>query len=120
MSIHHITPSVVIFSAGAAEHLLIVQVTNLARTIQKLKERDIWIAGMDLSEEALPVNQVDLDCSLGIVVGHEGQGLRRLVRESCDYLVKLPMRGQIESLNAATAGSILLYQAWQARGYHGS
>jgi 23S rRNA (guanosine2251-2'-O)-methyltransferase len=54
---------------------------------------------------------------LAIVVGHEGEGLRRLVRESCDFLIKLPMRGQVESLNASVAGSVLLYAAWQARGF---
>jgi 23S rRNA (guanosine2251-2'-O)-methyltransferase len=56
---------------------------------------------------------------LAVVVGHEGDGLRRLVREKCDFLLYLPMRGQVESLNAATAGSILLYAAWQARGFEG-
>ncbi len=114
-----ITPSVVIFSAGAAEHLLIAQVTNLTQTIQRLKTKDIWIVGLDMEEEAFPLDQVDLDIPLGIVVGHEGQGLRRLVRENCDYLVMLPMRGQVASLNAATAGAVMLYSAWQARGYEG-
>jgi 23S rRNA (guanosine2251-2'-O)-methyltransferase len=114
-----ITPNVVIFSAGAAEHLLITQVTNLNQTIQRLKAEDIWIVGLTLDEEALPLDQVDLDMPLGIVVGHEGQGLRRLVRESCDFLVMLPMRGQVASLNAATAGAVMLYSAWQARGYEG-
>ena len=114
-----ITPNVVMFSAGAAEHLLITQVTNLTQTIQRLKAEDIWIVGLALDEEALPLDQVDLDMSLGIVVGHEGQGLRRLVRESCDFLVMLPMRGQVASLNAATAGAVMLYSAWQARGYEG-
>jgi 23S rRNA (guanosine2251-2'-O)-methyltransferase len=114
-----ITPNVVMFSAGAAEHLLIAQVTNLTQTIQRLKAEDIWIVGLALDEEALPLDQVDLDMPLGIVVGHEGQGLRRLVRERCDYLVMLPMRGQVASLNAATAGAVMLYSAWQARGYEG-
>ncbi|MFQ5436769.1 MAG: TrmH family RNA methyltransferase, partial [Anaerolineae bacterium] len=63
------------------------------------------------------LEQVDLDMSIGIVVGHEGQGLRRLVRDTCDILLELPMRGRVESLNAAASGSILLYAAWQARGY---
>lgn len=115
-----ITPSVVIFSAGAAEHLLIAQITNLTQTIQWLKTEGIWIVGLDLDEEAMPLDQVDLDIPLGIVIGHEGQGLRRLVRENCDYLVMLPMRGQVASLNAATAGAVMLYSAWQARGYEGA
>lgn len=115
-----ITPSVVMYSAGATEHLHIVQVTNLVRTIRWLKEAEIWIVGLDLSEESIPLGQIDLDMALGIVIGHEGSGLRRLVRENCDFLLKLPMRGQIESLNAATAGAIVLYAAWQARDFVGA
>ena len=112
-----ITPSVVQFAAGATEHLLIAKVTNLAQTMRELKAAGVWLAGMDLDETAEAVGQVDLDRALGIVVGHEGEGLRRLVRERCDFLIRLPMRGQVESLNAAVAGSILLYIAWQARGF---
>jgi 23S rRNA (guanosine2251-2'-O)-methyltransferase len=114
-----ITASVVIYSAGAAEHLLIAQVTNLVQTMEQLKAADVWIAGLDLSADAQPLGQVDLNRALGIVVGHEGSGLRRLVRERCDFLVRLPMRGRVASLNAATAGAILLYSAWQARGFAG-
>ena len=114
------TPHVVMFSAGAAEHLLVAQVTNLAKTIGDLTAADVWIAGLDLVEEAQMLGQIDLDMPLGIVVGHEGVGLRRLVREKCDFLVKLPMRGRVGSLNAATAGSIVLYAAWQARGFPGA
>jgi 23S rRNA (guanosine2251-2'-O)-methyltransferase len=114
-----ITPNVVIYSAGAAEHLLIAQVTNLAQTIDRLKAADIWVAGLDLDQSARPLGQIDLNMALAVVVGHEGEGLRRLVREKCDFLVYLPMRGHVESLNAATAGSILLYTAWQARGFEG-
>jgi 23S rRNA (guanosine2251-2'-O)-methyltransferase len=107
------------YSAGASEHLHIAQVTNLARTIEQLKSADIWIAGLDLGPETQPLNTIDLNMALGIVVGHEGSGLRRLVRERCDILLKLPMRGRIASLNAATAGAIVLYAAWQARGFEG-
>lgn len=112
-----ITPAVVQYSAGATEHLLIAKVTNLVQTMGLLQEAGVWIAGMDVDESAEPLGQVDLDRALGIVVGHEGEGLRRLVRERCDFLVELPMRGRVESLNAAVAGSILLYAAWQARGF---
>ena len=63
---------------------------------------------------------MDLNIPLGIVVGHEGQGLRRLVRDRCDILLRLPMRGAVESLNAASAGAVVLYAAWQARDYEGS
>lgn len=112
-----ITPAVVQYSAGAAEHLLIAQVTNLVQTIRQLQASDVWIVGMDLAEDAQSLGQVDLNMPLGIVVGHEGQGMRRLVRESCDIRLKLPQKGNVESLNAAVAGSILIYQAWQARGF---
>jgi 23S rRNA (guanosine2251-2'-O)-methyltransferase len=114
-----ITTSVSIYSAGAAEHLLIAQVTNLAQTIDTLKAADIWVAGLDLDEDAQPLGSMDLNMALAIVVGHEGQGLRRLIREKCDFLLYLPMRGRVESLNAATAGTVLLYAAWQARDFEG-
>ena len=112
-----ITPSVVQFAAGATEHLLIAKVTNLAETMRRLKDAGVWLAGMDLDDTAEELGRVDLDRALGVVVGHEGEGLRRLVRDRCDFLVRLPMRGRVESLNAAVAGSILLYAAWQARGF---
>lgn len=112
-----ITPAVVQYSAGASEYLLVAKVTNLVQTMRWLQERDVWLAGMDMDETAQSLGAADLDRSLGIVVGHEGEGLRRLVRDSCDFLIRLPMRGQVESLNAAVAGSILLYAAWQARGF---
>lgn len=115
-----ITPYVVTHSAGAVEHLLIAKVTNLVQTIRQLKAAGVWIVGLDLTTEALCLVQVDLDVAAGIVVGHEGSGLRRLVRKNCDYLLRLPMRGQVASLNAATAGAILLYAAWQARDFEGA
>jgi 23S rRNA (guanosine2251-2'-O)-methyltransferase len=112
-----ITPAVVQYAAGATEHLLIAKVSNLVQTMRWLKEAGVWLAGMDVDETAGELGQVDLDMALGVVVGHEGEGLRRLVRDNCDFLIRLPMRGQVESLNAAVAGSILLYAAWQARGF---
>lgn len=112
-----ITPTVVQYSAGAAEHLLIAQVTNLVQTIRRLQAAEVWVAGLDLDESAQPLNKVDLNLPLAIVVGHEGEGLRRLVRERCDFLIRLPMRGRVESLNVAVAGSILLYATWQAHGF---
>lgn len=115
-----ITPAVVQFSSGAAEHLLIAQVTNLSATIVTLQEAGVWVVGMDLDDQARDLDTVDLNIPLGIVVGHEGNGLRRLVRDRCDFLLRLPMRGHTESLNAAVAGSILLYAAWQARDFVGA
>jgi len=114
------TPTVVIYSAGAAEHLRVAQVTNLVDSMRRLKDEDVWLVGMDVDEEAQTLGKVDLNMSIGIVVGHEGQGMRRLVRETCDFLLQLPMRGHVESLNAAIAGSILLYEVWQARGFPGA
>ncbi len=115
-----ITPAVVQYSAGAAEYLLIAQVTNLARAIDKLKEREIWVAGLDIDESAMQFGDIDLDMPLALIVGHEGSGLRRNTKKHCDFLIRLPMRGQTESLNAAAAGSILLYAAWQGRGFNGT
>ncbi len=115
-----ITPAVVQYSAGAAEHLLIAQVTNLVQTIRQLQANDVWVVGMDVADDAQSLGQTDLNMPLGIVVGHEGSGLRRLVRESCDIRLHLPQRGRVESLNAAVAGSILIYAAWQARGFPGA
>ncbi len=88
--------------------------------MRRLKEEGVWLVGMDLSDEADLLGEVDLDMAIGIVVGHEGRGMRRLVRETCDFLLRLPMRGHVESLNAAIAGSVLLYEAWQARGFEGA
>ena len=110
-----VTAAVSNASAGAVEHLRVVQVTNLNRTIEELKASNIWVAGLDNVEHALPLSRANLTGALAIVVGSEGEGLSRLTRERCDFLVRLPMVGQVESLNAAVAGSIVLYAARQAR-----
>lgn len=109
-----VTPAVVSASAGASEHMFIAQ-ENLARAIELLKKRDAWIVGLEGSEEAKPIDEVPLTGPLALVVGNEGEGMRLLVRESCDFLLKLPMRGKVESLNAAVAGSIVIYQVVLAR-----
>jgi len=111
-----VTPAVVNASAGAVEHLPIAQVTNLVQSMERLKAHNIWIAGLEGRTEAQSLYKVDLNMPLALVVGSEGQGLRRLVRERCDLLLQLPMRGQIESLNAATAGAVALYEVWRQRG----
>lgn len=110
-----ITPTVVTTSAGAAENLLVAQVTNLVEAMRRLKQQDIWLVGLGLNPEAQPMNAIDLNMPLGLVIGNEGDGLRRLVRDRCDFLVKLPMHGQVQSLNAAVAGSLALYAAREAR-----
>ncbi len=110
-----VTQAVVNASSGASEHLLIARVVNLVAALTELKEHEIWITGLDNLPEARPLDQADLRGAIGLVVGNEGEGMRRLVRESCDFLVKLPMRGQVDSLNAAVAGSIVLYEILRQR-----
>jgi 23S rRNA (guanosine2251-2'-O)-methyltransferase len=105
-----ITPSVASASSGASEHLLVAQVTNLVRTMQAIKEKDVWIAGLEDEPGAELLWQARLDGPLALVVGSEGAGMRRLVKETCDLKIRLPMVGQINSLNAAVAGSIALYE----------
>ena len=110
-----VTPAVSNASAGAVEHLLVAQVNNLNRTIDELKRENIWVAGLDSAPDVPPLHSANLTGALAVVVGSEGEGLSRLTREKCDFLVRLPMVGQVESLNAAVAGSIVLYAARQAR-----
>lgn len=112
-----ITPAVVNSSAGATEHLLVARVTNLVRAMEELKARGLWMVGLEDVAQAHLYDQTDLAIPLALVVGSEGRGLGRLVRETCDMLIKLPMRGKISSLNAAVAGSIALYEAWRQRGW---
>ncbi|MBN1454608.1 MAG: 23S rRNA (guanosine(2251)-2'-O)-methyltransferase RlmB [Anaerolineales bacterium] len=111
-----VTPAVVNASSGASEHLLVTQ-ANLAQAIKNLKDNDVWVIGLDGGRDSQPPDRVRLDGAIALVVGNEGEGMRRLVRESCDLLLRLPMRGRIESLNAAAAGTVALYLAWGARGY---
>jgi len=109
-----VTPAVVTASAGASEHMLIAQ-GNITRSLEKLKQAGAWVVGLAGEQSAVLPGSIPLSGPLAIVVGNEGEGLRELVRQSCDFLLSLPMRGRIESLNAAVAGSIVLYQAMLAR-----
>jgi 23S rRNA (guanosine2251-2'-O)-methyltransferase len=109
-----VTPAVVNASAGAVEHLLIAQ-ANLAQAIAEIKQRGIWVSGLDAGPGAESIFTADLSGPVALVVGGEGEGLRPLVRNTCDRLLRLPMRGRIESLNAAAAGSIALYLVLQRR-----
>ncbi|MFQ6100511.1 MAG: 23S rRNA (guanosine(2251)-2'-O)-methyltransferase RlmB [Anaerolineae bacterium] len=110
-----VTPAVVHASAGAVEHLLVAQVTNLVDAIGKLRAHDVWVAGLEAVCSARFYHEADLGGPLAVVVGSEGKGLRRLVRERCDFLLQLPMLGQVTSLNAAVAGSVVLYEALRQR-----
>ncbi len=109
-----VTPAVVNASSGASEHLLVAQ-ANLHQAIGELKNAGAWVVGLEGGRQATDAERVRLDGALGLVVGSEGEGMRPLTRKSCDILMKLPMRGQIESLNAAVAGSVALYLAYMAR-----
>ena len=110
-----VTAAVSNASAGAVEHLLVAQVTNINRTIDELKKDGIWVCGLAGEPEVQPLEEANLAGGLAVVVGSEADGLSRLTREKCDFLVRLPMHGQVESLNAAVAGSIVLYAARRAR-----
>jgi len=110
-----ITPAVVNASAGAVEHLPIAEVGNLVQALERLKTAGIWVVGLDASLAAVPLPKADLTGRIVLVVGAEGPGLARLVRERCDWLLSIPMYGKIDSLNAAIAGSIALVAARQAR-----
>jgi 23S rRNA (guanosine2251-2'-O)-methyltransferase len=109
-----ITPAVVHASSGASEHLRVIQV-NLTQAIARLKKANLWVIGLESTPSALLPDQVHMEGPLALVVGSEGRGMRQLVRDSCDLLLRLPMRGQVGSLNAAVAGSIALYLAFHAR-----
>jgi 23S rRNA (guanosine2251-2'-O)-methyltransferase len=102
-------------ASGAAESVPLIQVTNLARTLRWLKERDIWIVGTDDQAEQT-LYGAKLSGPLAIVLGAEGTGMRRLTREACDVLVSIPMRGIVESLNVSVATGVLLYEALRQRG----
>jgi 23S rRNA (guanosine2251-2'-O)-methyltransferase len=109
-----VNATVIKTSAGATEHLLIARENNITHTIDLLKKQNIWVIGL-AGEAKTEYDKADLTGPLALVVGNEGKGISRLVREHCDLLIKLPMRGTINSLNAAVAGSIALYEALRQR-----
>lgn len=114
-----VTPAVVSASSGACEHLQIAQ-WNLAQAMDILKENEIWLIGLEADEAAQTPTQIGLNRPLALIVGSEGKGMRSLTRNRCDLLLRLPMCGKVASLNAAAAGSVALYLAWQARGFSSS
>lgn len=101
-------------ASGAAESVPFIAVTNLARTMRELKERGIFLAGTD-DEAPEPIFKASLEGPLGIVLGAEGEGLRRLTRDTCDMLVSIPMLGSVESLNVSVASGVCLYEARRQR-----
>ncbi len=101
-------------SAGAVHYTPVVRVTNLAQTIDALKERGLWLAGADMSGEK-SLFESDMTGAIALVVGSEGKGISRLLKEKCDFMVKIPMLGQIESLNASVAAAIMMYEIVRQR-----
>ena len=110
-----LTPVVRKVAAGAAETVPLVQVTNLVRFLRELKDAGVWVVGTDGEADKLHT-EVDLKGPLAIVLGAEGTGMRRLTREVCDHVVRLPMRGAVQSLNVSVATGVMLYEALRQRG----
>ena len=110
----HVTPAVVRASAGAVEHLAIPVVSNLVRAIEELQQIGFWVAGLDMDGDRL-YSDLDMTGPTAIVLGGEDHGLGRLVKEKCDFLVRLPMGGHVSSLNASVAGSVVLYEMARQR-----
>jgi len=109
-----VTGTVAKVSAGASEHLPIAKVTNISRTLEELKEKDLWIVGLDERGEQT-YDQVDYKMHCAVVLGAEGKGLHDLVRRHCDFLVSIPMLGQVPSLNVSVAAGIVLYEVVRQR-----
>ncbi|MDE8565128.1 23S rRNA (guanosine(2251)-2'-O)-methyltransferase RlmB [Anoxybacillus rupiensis] len=109
-----LTSTVAKASTGAIEHIPVARVTNLARTIDELKERGIWIVGTDAKAQD-DYRQLDGAMPLALVIGSEGKGIGRLVLEKCDFLIRLPMKGKVTSLNASVAASLLMYEVYRKR-----
>jgi 23S rRNA (guanosine2251-2'-O)-methyltransferase len=111
-----ITPAVVRASAGGAEHMSVAHVVNLPRAMEELKSAGLWFTGLDWGEDAKTYTDIDFRGRTGLVVGAEGNGISRLVRENCDFIAELPMPGGFESLNAGVATAITLYEVLRQRG----
>ncbi|MEH7745860.1 23S rRNA (guanosine(2251)-2'-O)-methyltransferase RlmB [Neobacillus drentensis] len=109
-----LTATVAKASTGAIEYIPVVRVTNMARTIDELKERGIWIAGTDAKGKD-DYRRLDGTLPLGLVIGSEGKGMGRLIRDKCDFLIHLPMAGKVTSLNASVAASLLMYEVYRKR-----
>jgi 23S rRNA (guanosine2251-2'-O)-methyltransferase len=109
-----LTATVAKASTGAIEHVPVARVTNLARTIAELKERGIWIFGTD-AKGSEDYRKMDAAMPLAIVIGSEGKGISRLIRDNCDFLIHLPMVGHVTSLNASVAASLLIYEVYRKR-----
>lgn len=109
-----LTQTVAKASTGAIEYIPVVRVTNMARTMDELKKRGLWFAGTDAKGNE-DYSQASYDLPLGLVIGSEGKGITRLIKEKCDFLVSIPMKGQVTSLNASVAASLLMYEVYRKR-----
>ena len=109
-----VNATVVKTSAGAVEHMRIAKVSNINNTIRDLKERGLWIVGTDVNAEK-SFEELNYDFPVAFVIGNEGKGVSKLVLQNCDFVVKIPMKGKINSLNASVAASILIYQVVSKR-----
>jgi 23S rRNA (guanosine2251-2'-O)-methyltransferase len=105
-------------SAGALAHVKVASVVNIARAIEELKDAGVWTAGL-AADAPRQYDQIDLTVPIALVVGSEGEGLRRLVRERCDFLVRIPMKGHVDSLNVSVAAGVVLFEALRQRGQGG-
>ncbi len=102
-------------STGAIEHVNVIEVTNLTQTIKKLKDNGFWVVGTDASTDQT-IHEIDVDTNLCVVIGNEGKGISRLVKENCDYIVKIPMSGHVNSLNASVSTALVLYEIYHKKG----
>jgi 23S rRNA (guanosine2251-2'-O)-methyltransferase len=109
-----ITGTVVKASAGASEHLSVARVVNIARSLEDLKERNVWVVGLD-ERGSQSYDELDYNMDCALVLGAEGKGLHDLVRKKCDLLVSIPMMGQVSSLNVSVAGGIVMYEVLRQR-----
>lgn len=108
-----LTSTVAKTSAGALNYTPVAKVTNLGKTIDELKEKGIWFACADMGGETM--YRLNLTCPMGLVIGNEGEGVSRLIREKCDYIASIPMKGEIDSLNASVAAGVLAYEIVRQR-----
>ena len=108
-----ITAAVVRASAGAVEHMLVARVTNLVNCIQELKKQGLWVIGADM--EGIAYNLSHIPAPTALVIGGEGSGIRKLVRQNCDMLVSIPMSGKVSSLNASVAAGLIIYEVIRQR-----
>jgi 23S rRNA (guanosine2251-2'-O)-methyltransferase len=110
-----VTPAAVRASAGAAEWIPVSVVPNLVRCMKTLQQEEFWLTGLEALPEAKGPGEIDFSGSVGLVIGSEGSGMGRLVRETCDFLLKLPITGNVTSYNASTAGAMAMYEVIRQR-----